>query len=69
MSNTFSHRLLQQEPNRMAGGTVRTVDSTSFPASKTIAAALVELVPVACASCTGIRTRTSGNTTSKAKAA
>ena len=43
--NTFSHRLLQQEPNRMAGGSVRIVDSTNFPASKTIAAALVELEP------------------------
>jgi oxalate decarboxylase len=43
--NTFSHRLLQQEPNRMAGGSVRIADSTNIPASKTIAAALVELEP------------------------
>jgi oxalate decarboxylase len=43
--NTFSHRLLQQEPNRMAGGSVRIVDATNFPATKTIAAALVELEP------------------------
>jgi oxalate decarboxylase len=43
--NTFSHRLLQQVPNRMAGGSVRIVDSTNFPASKTIAAAQVELEP------------------------
>jgi oxalate decarboxylase len=43
--NTFSHRLLQQEPNRTAGGTVRIVDSSNFAASKTIAAALVELEP------------------------
>jgi oxalate decarboxylase len=43
--NTFSHRLLQQEPNRMAGGSVRIVDATNFPASKTIAAASVELEP------------------------
>jgi oxalate decarboxylase len=41
--NTFSHRLLQQEPNPMAGGSVRIVDATNFPAS--IAAALVELEP------------------------
>ena len=43
--NTFSHRLLKQVPNRMAGGSVRIVDSTNFPASKTIAAAQVELEP------------------------
>jgi oxalate decarboxylase len=40
---TFSHRLLRQAPSRMAGGTLRIVDSTIFAASKTIAAALVEL--------------------------
>jgi hypothetical protein len=40
---TFSHRLLRQAPSRMAGGTVRIVDSTIFPASRTIAAALIEL--------------------------
>ncbi len=43
--HTFSHRLLQQGPKRMAGGSVRIVDSMNFPASKTIAAALVELDP------------------------
>jgi oxalate decarboxylase len=42
---TFSHRLLRQAPSRMAGGAVRIVDSTIFPASRTIAAALVELEP------------------------
>ena len=42
--NTFSYRLLRQEPNRMAGK-VRIVDSSNFAASKTIAAALVELEP------------------------
>ena len=31
---TFSHRLLRQAPSRMAGGTVRIVDSTIFAASK-----------------------------------
>jgi oxalate decarboxylase len=43
--NISSHRLLQQRPNQMANGSVRIVDSTNFPASKTIAAALVELEP------------------------
>jgi oxalate decarboxylase len=43
--NTFSYRLPRQEPNRMAGGNVRIVDSSSFAASRTIAAALVELEP------------------------
>jgi oxalate decarboxylase len=43
--HTFSHRLLQQGPKPMAGGSVRIVDSMNFPASKTIAAALVELDP------------------------
>jgi oxalate decarboxylase len=42
---TFSHRLLRQAPNQMAGGTVRIVDSTIFAASKTVAATLVELDP------------------------
>jgi oxalate decarboxylase len=43
--NTFSYRLLRQKPNRMAGGNVRIVDSSNFAASRTIAAALVELEP------------------------
>jgi oxalate decarboxylase len=42
---TFSHRMLAQEPIRAAGGQVRITDSTNFPASKTIAAALVEVEP------------------------
>ena len=42
----FSHRMMAQEPAfRSAAGTVRITDSTHFPASKTIAAALVELAP------------------------
>ena len=41
----FSHRMTAQEPMRMPGGTVRITDSGNFPASKTIAAALVELEP------------------------
>jgi oxalate decarboxylase len=42
---TFSHRMLAQEPIRTKSGTVRITDSTNFPASKTIAAALVEIAP------------------------
>lgn len=42
---TFSHRMLAQEQIRLAGGTVRITDSSIFPASATIAAALVELEP------------------------
>ena len=41
----FSHRMLAQEPVRTKGGSVRITDSAIFPASTTIAAALVELQP------------------------
>ena len=41
----FSHRMMAQEPIRTRGGTVRITDSSVFKASKTIAAALVEVVP------------------------
>lgn len=41
----FSHRLLAQEPIVTPGGTVRIVDSTNFPVSTQIAAALVEIKP------------------------
>src|SRR3982074_2413141 len=41
----FSHRLMAQEPTKTKSGTVRISDSSSFPASKTIAAALVEVEP------------------------
>lgn len=43
--NRLSHRMLAQPPIRSGGGTVRITDSTVFPASKTIAAALVEVEP------------------------
>ncbi|MDB6125604.1 MAG: oxalate decarboxylase [Pedosphaera sp.] len=43
--NTLSHRMMAQEPIRSSGGTVRITDSSVFPASKTIAAALVEVEP------------------------
>jgi oxalate decarboxylase len=42
---TFSHRLLKQTPLQTPGGTVRIADSTNFPISKSIAAALVEIEP------------------------
>lgn len=42
---SFSHRMMAQEPIRMKGGTVRITDSGVFPVSKTIAAALVEIEP------------------------
>jgi oxalate decarboxylase len=42
---TFSHRLLAQEPVEAAGGRVRIVDSRNFPISRTVAAARVEVEP------------------------
>jgi oxalate decarboxylase len=42
---SFSHRMLEQEPIEVAGGRVRITDSSNFPASTTIAAALVEVEP------------------------
>jgi oxalate decarboxylase len=43
--NTFSHHMLAQKPIRTKGGSVRITDSSVFKASKTIAAALVEVEP------------------------
>jgi oxalate decarboxylase len=42
---TFSHRMLAQEPVKVAGGQVRITDSSNFPVATTIAAALVEIEP------------------------
>jgi oxalate decarboxylase len=42
---SFSHKMLAQAPITGTSGTVRITDSSNFPASKTIAAALVELEP------------------------
>lgn len=42
---SFTHRLLAQTPIQTSGGSVRIVDSTNFPISKTVAAALVEIKP------------------------
>ncbi|RAV10926.1 oxalate decarboxylase family bicupin [Paenibacillus contaminans] len=41
----FKHRLLAQTPIVTPGGTVRIADSSNFPVSKTVAAALVEIKP------------------------
>jgi oxalate decarboxylase len=40
---SFSHRLMAQKPIKTRGGTVRIADSSIFPVSATIAAALVEI--------------------------
>ncbi len=45
MPQSFSYRLLAQEPKRTPGGTVRIVDGSNFPANQSIAAALVEVEP------------------------
>ncbi len=42
---TYSHRLMDQEPIQTTGGRVRIVDSSVFPATTTISAALVEVEP------------------------
>ncbi|MBE9914457.1 oxalate decarboxylase family bicupin [Paenibacillus donghaensis] len=42
---SFKHRLLAQTPLVTPGGSVRIVDSSNFPISKKIAAALVEIKP------------------------
>jgi oxalate decarboxylase len=42
---TFSHKMLAQQPIKTKSGTVRITDTSVFPASKTIAAALVEVEP------------------------
>jgi oxalate decarboxylase len=42
---TFSHKLMAQQPIKTKSGTVRIVDTSNFPASKTISAALVEIEP------------------------
>ena len=45
VAQTFSHRMLAQPPIKTKSGTVRITDTSVFPVSKTIAAALVEVVP------------------------
>lgn len=45
VENWFSHHLMDQEPVKTNGGSIRIVDSKNFKASKTIAAAFVEIEP------------------------
>ena len=45
VSDSFSHRMTAQTPDKTAGGQVRITDTRQFPVSKTISAALVELEP------------------------
>jgi oxalate decarboxylase len=45
LPQSFSHRMLAQEPIRSKGGTVRISDSTVFPVATTISAAYVEVEP------------------------
>jgi oxalate decarboxylase len=42
---SFSHRMMAQQPIKTKSGTVRITDTRVFPASKTISAALVEVEP------------------------
>lgn len=42
---SLSHRMIKMDPIKMKYGSVRIMDSTNFPASKTIASALVEVEP------------------------
>lgn len=44
-TRNFTHNLLGQQPIISPGGSVRIVDSSNFPVSEKIAAALVEIVP------------------------
>jgi oxalate decarboxylase len=66
---SFSHKMMAQTPIETKGGTVRITDSSVFPASKTIAAALVEIEPGAMRELHWHRTPTNGSTTSKGRAA
>ena len=45
MPQRLSHRMMAQQPIRSKSGTVRITDTSVFPASKTISAALVEVEP------------------------
>jgi oxalate decarboxylase len=45
MTQRLSHRMMAQQPIRSKSGTVRITDTSAFPASKTISAALVEVEP------------------------
>lgn len=41
----FTHRMLEQEPKKTSGGTVRITDTRNFPISKTVSAAHVVIQP------------------------
>jgi oxalate decarboxylase len=45
VSPSLSHKMLAQQPIKTKSGTVRITDTSVFPASKTISAALVEIEP------------------------
>jgi oxalate decarboxylase len=45
VSPTFSHKMMAQQPIKTRSGSVRITDTSVFPASKTISAALVEVEP------------------------
>jgi oxalate decarboxylase len=45
VAESFSHRMTAQQPIKTKSGTVRITDTSVFPASKTISAALVEVEP------------------------
>ncbi|OSJ08890.1 oxalate decarboxylase [Bradyrhizobium canariense] len=45
VAQTFSHRMLAQQPIKTKSGMVRITDTSVFPASKTISAALIEVQP------------------------
>jgi oxalate decarboxylase len=45
VAESFSHRMMAQQPIKTKSGTVRITDTSVFPASKTISAALVEVEP------------------------
>ena len=61
ISQTFSHRMLAQQPIKTKSGTVRITDTSVFPASKTISAASSRFSPAPCARCIGIPTPTNGS--------
>jgi oxalate decarboxylase len=45
VSPTFSHKMMAQQPIKTRSGSVRITETSVFPASKTISAALVEIEP------------------------
>ena len=65
---SFSHRMMAQEPIRTKSGTVRITDSRYFPPPSTSRPRWWKLNRVDCGSSTGIPTPTSGNITSAVEA-